>query len=348
MTWIEQQIDRLMRGLPAGFSEILAEALQNPETLADAIEALEEVMLESAEDGHLTVRVFRHLPLVTEDTWHSPLQTVMQWTEEAEASAAAMIAAQGLPELIRIYDELWDQLDGEDNEHNVATAGEILTVLRVMLTYRAPGTLVRLATATQHPVVQNAYLWGTVFDVLDESEHPWRVPVTRTLQKIWPSGQAQAAFLAFANARMLDGELEMHPFDSAEGHACLQAWLTAADGSFGGAARAAANALAYIDPRVRPSLLKLAEAHTDITVRIEAAAARALDGDAVGLARLRRWSGDPRYAELAVAHLQRMDALDMVPDIARDRNFVAAAAMASWLSQPSEFGRPPDELEAID
>ncbi|MEL7371130.1 MAG: hypothetical protein AAFN74_19570 [Myxococcota bacterium] len=203
-------------------------------------------------------------------------------------------------------------------------------------------------SATQHPVVQNAYLWSTIFDVLDAPEHPWRVSVARTLQKIWPAGYAQAAFLAYANARMLDGELESHPFDSVEGHACLQGWLTVADGSIGGAARAAASALPFIDPTVRTAMLKLAESHVDITVRIEAAAARALDGDAVGLARLRRWSGDPRYAELAIAHLQRMDALDMVPDIARDRNFQAASTMASWLSQPSEFGRPPDDLEAVD
>ncbi|MEL7370707.1 MAG: hypothetical protein AAFN74_17440, partial [Myxococcota bacterium] len=107
MTWIEQQIDRLMRGLPAGFGEILSEALRQPETLVEAIEALEEVMLESADDGYLTVQVLRHLPLLAEDAWNSPLHTVMNWIEEAEPPAAEAIAAHGLPELVRIYDELW-------------------------------------------------------------------------------------------------------------------------------------------------------------------------------------------------------------------------------------------------
>ena len=346
MSWIEQQIDRLMRGQPAGFREVLLDALDDPATLPEAIEALEEVMLESEEDGELTLEVLQHLPLSTTDVWVSPLHTVMAWLEDAEPPAAEVLAEddRALP---RIFDALLRQLD-DDHEDPVAVSAEAIAVLKVMVLYRTAGTLDRLAAAAEHPILQSVYLWTAVFEALDDAEHPWRIEVVNVLSTHWPDGYAQAGFLDHANALMFEGLLDGHPFDNSRGHAALETWLVHTDELIVGAARSAATALPFIGPAAREDLLAIADRHAEVAVRIEASAARAADGDRRGIEQLTEWAGDPRYAEIAIAHLERLGAPEAIPAISQEPNFKAAAVMASWLAQPSEFNRPPDELVNID
>ncbi len=347
MTWIEQQIDRLMRGQPAGFREVITEALVEQDTLPEAIEALEEIMLESPEDGRLTIEVLRRLPLSTTDVWVSPLHTVMAWMEDAELPAANVLREDGIPELIRIYDALHRQLEDFD-EDPLAVSGDMMSVLRILTLYRAPGTLDRLTEAGQHPVLRDAYLWSAAFEVLGSPEHPWRLEVIDAFEDAWPSGCALAAFLGHTNLVAFDGELARHPFDSPDGHIALRDALQGAEESVPGWARSAAAALGFIDTYARASLLTLAEDHFDVTVRIEAAAVRAASGDDAGILRLETWAGDPRYAETAIAHLRNLDAESSIPEQSETPDFRAASAMAGWLAQPGEFNRPPDELVAVD
>ena len=347
MTWIEQQIDRLMRGQPAGFREVITEALVEEDTLPEAIEALEEIMLESPQDGRLTIEVLRRLPLSTTDVWVSPLHTVMAWMEDAEVPAAAVLRDDGVPELVRIYDALYEQLEDFD-EDPLAVSGDMMAVLRILTLYRAPGTIDRLIEAGQHPILRDAYLWSAVFEVLGAPEHPWRLDVIEAFEAEWPSGCALAAFLSHANLVAFDGELARHPFDSPAGLAALREALLGGEDGIPGWSRAAAAALCFVDAEARPALLELAEDHFDVTVRIEAAAVRAASGDDSGITRLERWAADPRYAETAIAHLRNLDAEDAIPDISESADFRAASAMAGWLAQPGEFNRPPDELSAVD
>ena len=347
MSWIEQQIDRLMRGQPAGFREVLSEALTSPETLPEAIEALEEIMLESAADGRLTIEVLKHLPLSTTDAYVSPLQTVMAWIEDAEADASRLLADRGAAELTRIHDDLCEQLETFD-EDPLAVTADLLSVLRVLTLLRIPGTLERLASAAQHPVLMDAYYWPTVFEVLGAPDHPWRFDIITIFESRWPDGTAQVAYLDHVNDLAVDGELAHHPFDSPRGHTALRNWLTEDDEALAGSARAATIALSFIDAAVSDELLAYAERHPEILVRIEAAAVRGAEGDSAAMERLVRWAADPRYAETAIEHLEQLGASDKVPALSHDRDFRAAAAMASWLAQPTEFNRPPDDLIQVD
>ena len=345
MSWIEQQIDRLMRGQPAGFKEVLTTALASPSELPTAIEALEEVLLESAEEARLTLEVVGHLPLPVTEGWVSPLHTVMAWLEDAEGGAAEVLHHEGAGPLLRVHDRLLHRLD-IFHEDPVALSSDVMAVMRVMVLYRVPGTIERLVAAGHHPILQDAYFWGAVFEVLDDDEHPWRLDVVDAFATRWPGGAALGAFLDHVNGLVLDDVLTRHSFDTPRGHGALEAWLTSDDMT--DAARSATVALPFVRVDVRRRLLTMAEAHSDIAVRIEAAAVRSEEGDPVGIERLKSWAEDPRFAETAINHLERLGALDAVPAIVEQRDFRAAAAMASWLAQPTEFNRPPDDLVTVD
>ena len=95
-------------------------------------------------------------------------------------------------------------------------------------------------------------------------------------------------------------------------------------------------------------LLALACDHRDAGVRPEGAwAAAKLDREA-GWKRLRGFAADPRFSATAVAYLEELGRPDLVPDLARDPDFVARSEMARWLAHPQEFGRPPDGLRLYD
>ena len=355
MSWIEQQIERLMRGQAAGFRELLTEALREPDSLSEAIEALEEIQLESIDDARLTIRLLRHLPLESEDRWQSPHYTVMGWLEDASEGAWSVLRVEAAGELLRIYDSLVDRLSDETDV--LAVASDALSVLKVLVLYRIEGALHRLVAAAQHPVLQNAYLWSSVFEAVDGadaheaeegSEHAWRFEINRLLGQGWPDGFARLAFLDHVNRMAWDGEISGHPFDDARGHEALADWLEAGIEVLPGAARSAATALAFLNPSAQAALLDKAEAHPETTVRIEAAGVRASLGDAMSIERLRSWAEDPRFSVLAVAHLEQVGAVDVVPPTSQGQDFRAAATMASWLAQPSEFNRPPDDLVAVD
>ncbi len=347
MTWIEQQINRLMRGQPAGFREVLVDALAEPESLPEAIEALEEVMLESEEDADLTIEVLEHLPLPPSDGWVSPLQTVMAWLEDADEPALPILVIRGGPTLLRIYDELVRQVD-HLAEDPFAISNDVMAVLRVLTLYQVKGAFERLVSAGQHPVLQESYMWSTVFEVFDSVEHPWRTKVVAAVTDAWPEGYAQVAFLDLTNALSREGDLLEHPFDDERGHEALREFLVRHEDAIGGAARSAAAALAFLRSSGHEDLVELAASHPEVSVQIEATAVQAETGDPQAVARLKAWAADPRYAETVLAHLAEIGVINEGTLVSQEQDFQAAATMASWLAQPAEFNRPPDELTAVD
>jgi hypothetical protein len=81
---------------------------------------------------------------------------------------------------------------------------------------------------------------------------------------------------------------------------------------------------------------------------MEAAAARARTGSGLGAQRLGELCLDPRFADSAIEHLQELGLAAHIPAKARDPGFRAMAEMCTWLSDPNEYGRPPDEITEYD
>lgn len=81
---------------------------------------------------------------------------------------------------------------------------------------------------------------------------------------------------------------------------------------------------------------------------MEAAAVRAQTGSELGAERLVALCLDPRLANEAIVHLEKLGHSDRIPAQAREPGFQAMAEMCTWLSHPSENGRPPDEIAVYD
>jgi hypothetical protein len=81
---------------------------------------------------------------------------------------------------------------------------------------------------------------------------------------------------------------------------------------------------------------------------LEAAAASARTGSEVGAQRLAELCRDPRFADGAIEHLEKLGLAAKIPEEARDPGFRAMAEMCTWLSDPNENGRPPDEITEYD
>jgi hypothetical protein len=81
---------------------------------------------------------------------------------------------------------------------------------------------------------------------------------------------------------------------------------------------------------------------------LEAAAARARTGSELGVRRLAELCLDPRLADGAIEHLEKLGLGANIPAKAREPGFRAMAEMCTWLSDPNEHGRPPDEITEYD
>jgi hypothetical protein len=81
---------------------------------------------------------------------------------------------------------------------------------------------------------------------------------------------------------------------------------------------------------------------------LEAAAARARTGSQLGARRLAELCLDARFSDSAVEHFEKLGLTTHVPAAVREPGFRAMAEMCTWLSSPSENGRPPDETKEYD
>ena len=82
--------------------------------------------------------------------------------------------------------------------------------------------------------------------------------------------------------------------------------------------------------------------------RMEAAWADARSGGTKGLFVLVTMCRDPHASTVAQSFLTELGRESAIPKEATEPNFVAMAAMSTWLQHPNEMGRQPDELSLFD
>ncbi|MCA9232089.1 MAG: hypothetical protein KDA57_15680 [Planctomycetales bacterium] len=178
--------------------------------------------------------------------------------------------------------------------------------------------------------------------------HPQRDLIYRSLANPIPPEFIGVSFLDSANRIAIEGDLEVHPFDTDQGYAQLRAWLTSRDPDEFSYAHSATASLPFLDHSARNELLGLAREHADTGVRIEAAWASAKLGQEIGLQMLRDYCLDINHSATAIRYLTELEREDVVPQEAGNPEFQAKAEFANWLAHPNELGRPPDELEVLD
>jgi hypothetical protein len=191
------------------------------------------------------------------------LHTLTALFQEADDEAVAvLLAREGLPHLLRLYDEERALPDG-GNEHT------LLLLLKVFAWYQSRPGLDRIAAAARDARLAEGLMWPVILGTFD-AEHPLRHELIDRLRDPLPIGSAALAYLDCVNALAIAGELQRHPFDTPAGKALLRRWLTSSDEGERGCAVSATAALPFLSPPQRDELLALAMDHTSAKVQVEA------------------------------------------------------------------------------
>jgi len=203
-----------------------------------------------------------------------------------------------LGRLVDVYDEALERGAPED---------ELVFVLQILAAYEShEGTLRVIDGLRRFP---DAPLWTSVLRAY-EDDHPG---VDAVLASPLPDGFAGVAFLDLANVLAIEGRLEHHPFDTPDGAARLERFLSSDDPAETSYAQSATAALPFLGPERRAPLLVRAMAHPDAGVRLEAAWAAAKVGDARGVPMLAEACADPSTAERAADLLHELGRADAIP-----------------------------------
>ncbi|MDY3553778.1 hypothetical protein R5W24_002892 [Gemmata sp. JC717] len=323
-------------------SETIRTALANPgASLAEALEPWEdtELTLPDAEEFVAVLREQTDVKRLLTPGNGVPLQALAQlFQNEATDDATRFLRDRGTPELVRLFD-LAIAVPGVDPE-------ALLTVCKMLAVYVSQPGLERVAAAVRR--FPDEYMWEVVFGVYAEDGHPLVGTFIDQLREPLPSDFAAVAFLDLANTAARGGTVTAHPFDTAEGHTRLEAWLADSDADNFSYARSAAAALPFISAAARNTLTALAMDHPDVGVQMEAAQAGASRGGTAGLTFLARLCEDPRYSLAAQQHLRDLDRADRIPPTAAEPDFEAQAVMCDWLAHAGEFTGPPTHIELFD
>ena len=161
-----------------------------------------------------------------------------------------------------------------------------------------------------------------------------------------PEAFASVAFLDWANGQLAQGNLEHHPFDTAQGMNRLKSYLEGTNEEEYSYARSATVALANLTAPL--PLLAIASRHPDTAIRIEAEWVKAKRGDDHALDTLAEFCLDWRTRGQAARYLEELGHPDRIPIQLQGAREQAAGTMADWLKHPNELGALPDEMEVMD
>lgn len=237
----------------------------------------------------------------------------------------------------------------------VFVLGDLHFILKMLASYGGPEAAERIIAAARDPRLTGGFMWCVIFGSLSNQTAPVHATdtprdVIDALRDPLPTGFTGVAYIDGANRLAHAGRLEgRHPFDTDAGIDLLRAWLTGADGAKPSYAHSATAALPFLERPERGELLALAMDHLDEGVQLEGAYAAARRGSAGGVRMLADATLDkPHLAGTARQYLEELGRADAIPAAADEPRHLALCEMASWLSHPQEFGRPPDALEVAD
>jgi hypothetical protein len=264
-------------------------------------------------------------------------------------SAGQVLATEGLVRLRRIFRNALDRpFEPDLQEYKYREPYDSCAfILKVLAMYgtRGDGSLI-LKGARDLRVAEQG-LWSVILYYL-EKEHPEATDVFEALREPLPEAWAGLCYLEWANRVAEKQPLSQHPFNSRAGIARLAEYLTNPEPESWVEASCAVAAVPFVDPGARETLFDSADRHPRPQVRLEAAAARARTGSELGAQRLAELCLDPRLADGAIEHLEKLGLAAHIPAEARDPGFRAMAEMCTWLSDPNEQGRAPDEIVEYD
>lgn len=324
----QKEIEKLVKGVGSSEDDLFLPSRLPVRTKADA------EFLCSALD---TIRKQKAASSRDRDSVLSSLVAYFQSVESDEAFQ--ILKDKGLPKL-RVW--VTDLLNGESSDDN-----SVLFILKTLAMYREREDVGLIARIAKLGIGEDEYIWSPIFACFD-AQHPHSVAMIDALREPLPSDFMLVAYLDMANAAAIAGRSFHHPFDTVTGRSHLEAWLSDTDEDNYSYAVSSSVAIPFIELSAREKLFAKALAHPDPRVRLETSWAQAKSGDETGVDRLVKFSLDPGLSLMAQNYLEELGFGHRIPSDVREPNFLALAEMANWLAYPTEFGRPPDEIEIFD
>ena len=313
--------------------------------LVDEIRSVGDYVIKSRKDAQAIVEALRTLPdqsqadSIGTSSLHC-LTALFQDVESTKAPAFAIMADDGIDELLRVYDRLFQE-DAEEH------ADDLMFILKIFAMYGSQRGCERIIQAARRPLSPDGYMWSMILQTCTD-DHPHRAAVIRELGDPIPDGFIGIGLLDACNAAAIEGELADHPFDNPDGMRRLRGWLEDRDPDHFSYAHSATAALPFVTSDGRDDLLAFAMDHVDAGVQMEAAWAASKLGRPAGVRLLAQYCLDVCHSGTACRYLKELELENEIPDAAVDPTFQARSEFARWLAHPNELATPPDEVEVVD
>lgn len=172
--------------------------------LVDEIRSLGDYVIKSRKDAQAIVEALRTLPdqsqadSIGTSSLHR-LTALFQDVESTEAPAFAIMADDGIDELLRVYDRLFQE-DAEEH------ADDLMFILKIFAMYGSQRGCERIIQAARRPLSPDGYMWSMILQTCTD-DHPHRAAVIRELGDPIPDGFIGIGLLDACNAAAIEGEL---------------------------------------------------------------------------------------------------------------------------------------------
>lgn len=331
------------RSIGTPLQKAITRGMEPDGDLSEELLALEDSSFRSTSDANFIVETLKRLPAEEKiDGMSSRLDELSSLFMDVddESPAQKVLREKGIPELIRIFNEMGDQTDRARQNDQVG-------LLRIMAQFETREGAETVVAAAKKMFAEDSYYWYITMAQFGP-EHPQHAYVFEELAKQLPGGDIGVALLDCANQAALEEKLETHPFDSDTGVKLLRSWLEDPDKEHADLGHSAAVALPFLKHAERDALLTVAMKHPESSVRLESAWAAGKLGLDEGFKSLANACLDVNLSMVAKEYLTELKREDLIPDAAKDPTFAARADFARWLSHPNELSEAPDEVEVVD
>jgi hypothetical protein len=270
----------------------------------------------------------------------SAVHTLAQYFQSVKTPEAMVVFRDsGLP-VLRWWVRDAVQSGGDDVD-------DVMFLLKILGMYRQCEDVHLIADAARKGIGDDNFMWSMIFGQFDH-EHPHSNVLLEEFREPLPTGFIGINYLDLANRLAMAGQLENHPFNTAQGVAQLDVWLRDSDPLRFSFARSATATIPFLSVEARQPLLQIAAIHPDPMVRLDSAWAQAKSGDSRGADRLIELCLDPCFCVTAQSYLEELGQSESIPTECLTPEFQALAEMANWLAHPMEYGRAPSRVSIYD
>lgn len=288
---------------------------------------------------HTLDALHNHIELLTSTEQHPLPLLAAFFRDVSDENLRQTIITEGLP-VLRWY--VADALAGKPHQDH-----DLMSVLEVLAQYRQKEDVSWIYKAILHPIAPNDPIWFAILGTYRE-QHPYLKPFIQALSKHLPPGRACLAFLKLCDHLVDTKQYLPHAFNGTMGLEKLKSYLHPQSNRPLEFARAAVRTAALLEDGNREVILSLADQHPDPSIAFLSSVTRASLGDEQEIESLIQRCRDVRRSYETQLKLQEIGMESLIPNEARQPEFLALAQTSHWLEFQSEFRRAPDRMELME